>query len=138
MAKLYGITIDVPIYKEQVVVLWGDKEKAIDFIKYCVGDKYNNSSSIEDESCLAFNYISNWDDYRVPEFIYLGKSRNKHGTVAHEVLHFAMFLLASRNVGIDESHVKGHEALTYLVDYLIERIHECKYGEYSPEKKKWK
>lgn len=134
--KLFGKTINVGIYNYEVPVFYGN----IDLLKVWAKKRYKE---FDEEDILdtysGFCYRNNPDKYLAPDFIYIGKVKNNYGTIAHESLHCALFLLAYCNVYVRGDTAPGHEALTYLTGYLVEQITKNNWSEYMPnKKKKWK
>lgn len=135
MKKLYGKTLDLEIYKDEIPVFYGSKELMIEWFKQ---NYPNNDEALKDISASAgFCYTDKPNDCCVPDFIYIGKNKKNHGTIAHEVLHYAMFLLSDRSVGINPENQEGHEALTYLVGYIVSQIQNTNFSVYDFKKKKW-
>lgn len=134
--KLFGKTVDLEIYNYEVPVFYGD----IELLKVWAKKRYKNFDEKDiSNTYLGFCYRNNPDKYLTPDFIYIGKTKNNYGTIAHESLHCALFLLTNCNVCIDGNNPSGHEALTYLTGYLVEQITKNNWSEYQPnKKKKWK
>ena len=136
MKKLHGLTIDVEIYKDEIPVFYGDPDLMFQWGTNKYGETFRGEFS-QVKGASAYCFICDPVGYRIPAFIYLGRTKRNWGNIAHEVLHYSMFLLAHRNVGIDPEEVEGHEALTYLVGWIIEKIQKTPFKEYNFKKKKW-
>jgi hypothetical protein len=134
--KLYGITIDVEIYKDDIAVFYGDPQIMFEWGVRKYGRNFEQEKErLKDAS--AYCFIADPIGYNIPAFIYLGKNKRNWGSIAHEVLHYSMFLLAHRNVGIKPDDVEGHEALTYLVGWIVSKIQATNFKEYNFKTKKW-
>jgi hypothetical protein len=133
MKKLYGKIIDISIYNYEIPVFYGDIELMHEWAKR----KYKNYPIIEN-SYGAFCYRENPEKFITPDFIYIGKTRNNYNYISHESLHCALFILANSNVYINENEPVGHEALTYLLGYIVGEIQNAKWYEYDFKNKKWK
>lgn len=131
--KLYGKTISLDIYNWEVQVLYGDIE-LLDIWAKRNFKNYNDDST--GKQLEAFCYIDDPDERNVPDFIYIGKTKNNYGNITHETLHFALLLLANANVYINAKYYDGHEALTYLTGYIVQEITKNTWYEYQPNKKK--
>ena len=133
MKKLYGKTIQIPIYDDEVSILYGDKESAVKWISSKYGDDIKISKATQ-----AFCFTENNKEYDVPAVIYIGKKKNDWKYITHELIHYGMDLLDDRNVYIDGEYVEGQEPLCYIVGYLAEKIQNTKWFKYDFKSKKWK
>lgn len=134
MKKLYGKTIDIDIYNYDVPVFYGD----FDLMKKWASSRFKNYNDIgQKHSFGAFCYRDDPEKYVTPDFIYIGKTKNNYGHIAHEAGHTALFLLSNCNVEIDPDYPSGHEAFTYLLGYLVKEITKNNWNEYNFNKKKW-
>jgi len=132
--KLYGKTVRLDIYNWEAEVLYGD----IEVLNIWAKKRFKGYDDDHKKTVGAFCYRDNPDEKIVPDFIYIGKTKNDYGMITHEALHFALFLLANCNVLINEKEPEGHEALTYLTGYIVQEITKNTWYEYQPNKKnKW-
>lgn len=100
--------IKLPLYKTQVGYFYQpDLKKARRKIKTWTGQEYDNEAS--DGLCFT-------KEGHAP-FIWFKKK--DPGLIAHEVIHAAWFVLEDAGIEIGP---KNHEALTYLVGFLIRNI----------------
>lgn len=138
MKKLYGKRIGLDIYNWETVVFYGDiqllKQWAIESKIKNFEEEFENIPS----TMSGFCYREDPKKSIVPKFVYIGKTKNNYNIIAHEALHYAMFLLANLNVEIDPTYPRGHEALTYLTGYIVGEITNGNWNEYDFKKKKWK
>lgn len=135
MKKLYGKRIDIGVYNWYTTVLYGNPE----LLNVWAKKQYKGYDDTIKKTVHAFCYRDNPDENIVPDFIYIGKTKNDYTFITHEALHFALFLLANCNVLINAKRPEGHEALTYLTGYLVGEITKNNWYEYKPnnKKKKW-
>jgi len=74
--NLYGIAIPLQIFSHDISVLYGDKQKAYDYIK-------SKDKEFEDTTVLK-NHI---DGFSYKNWIYIGKKPNNYELVTHELVH---------------------------------------------------
>ena len=115
MAKKKHDFVYVDVYKALVYVSFDRKhfekglmdrfgvEHSVDF-----GNAGQCSMLIDDDGAVMFTIFADKDDFNL-------------GTLVHECVHCAMFILGNRGVEIDADN---HEALTYLTQHLFEKCHE--------------
>lgn len=138
MKTLKGILLPIDIYNYEVNVIYGDKNLMKEYLKI----KYPKSfQEIEDKDVSfsgAFCFVPEPNKQKLVEEIYIGETKSNYSNIAHECLHTALYLFESRQVLIDPAYQNGHEALTYLLGYMVRRIQNAnKWYDYDFKKKKW-
>lgn len=111
MAKiLYGRTISIDVYEEDVVILWGDKALAI---KCCEkrGHTFNERvrESVIDGFCVQINEKS---------YVYIGECLKNYNTIVHELTHAILNMTHRRGIVVDDTPY-NQETTTYLFGYVM-------------------
>ena len=107
----------LPIYDAKFVLIAGKDDKFLkEKLKKRVGDNTSSLFDIERQagSTQAFNCTKNGITRRVFAIRLVDTSNDI--AMTHEAIHCAWDILNDRGVIIDYNN---HEALTYLVDYLV-------------------
>lgn len=115
----------VPIY-EWTIYFFGDREKAIGQMRR---QKVPKTTIDFWEDATLGGVTSYWPEDRE---IYIGVFRDDAGMVAHECVHAAVYMLEDAGIPI---YANNHEALTYLVHYLVNQYHEAVAAKNTKRKK---
>ena len=92
--------IKVPIYNSEVIFVYNEKELK----------KYIKDGDIK--NCDGKFYENNGNGV-----IYIGDK--KSGTLIHEIIHYAIYLLQDRGVEIS---YRNDECITYLAEYIYNQF----------------
>lgn len=124
----------IDIYNSDIDIIYGDKKLAIEYLKQTYKLKEEEIHSMENTTAFCYRPKETYVNC-----IYIGETKNNFRNISHECLHAGLFLLDICNVEINKSEPSGHEALTYLVGYMVGYIQNAKkWYDYDFVKKEWK
>lgn len=111
---LHKNAMNFPLYPGKFVIVFSNSPKKVNkLVKF--KDTYVYGHSIEGE------YKGHYAYFMILNFHYSGGSKISNGTVAHESVHIAMFLMERIGSKID---FNNPEPFTYLVGWITNEIHK--------------
>lgn len=128
--KLYGIDVPFDIFDDNLNVLYGDFNLAVEYCE-SKGCKFNKDESHElaDGFCIR-NKTSN--------YVYIGKDLNNYTTIVHELMHGIMNITYLRNIAWSDTPGPQQELFCYLSGFAVNYVLATKPKKWFVwENKKW-
>lgn len=117
--------IEVPLYKQQVIVFVG---KPLSYIREYVTEEVYRQ--IHDNKLTAEATATSDPDTAEYVVVFNNNPLPSNGTIAHEFLHASSDLC--EDVGI-KLNTKNQEAIAYVMTHLIDAFHLALTGQKNPE-----
>lgn len=110
---------DIPIYNHPLTVVVGDREIALEFLRWKMNPVAFEDCKKQIEVSGGYALNADTGGGSVHGFIWVPDIDESYDVLVHETLHIGFFVLS--HVGVPANH-EAQEALCYLQGYLLEQV----------------